>query len=49
MAVLLLAMVAPIPADPPIGGAFWTLVVPTLLFVIAFGATWMLYRRFTRD
>ena len=47
--ILPFATVAPIPAEPPIGGVLWTLVVPTLLFLIAFGATWMLYRRFSRD
>jgi hypothetical protein len=36
----------PIPAQPPIGGAFWTIAVPALLFAFSFAATWLLYRRF---
>lgn len=36
----------PLPAEPPIGGPFWELVVPALLFLIATGATVMLYRHF---
>lgn len=35
-----------IPAAPPIGGPFWTLVVPGILFSIAFVATFLLYRHF---
>ena len=38
----------PIPAEPPIDGPFWTLVLPVALFALAFLATWMLYRRFSR-
>ncbi len=40
--------VDPIPADPPVGGPLWTLVVPALLFLVAFAATYLLYRRFSR-
>ena len=39
----------PIPADPPLAGPLWTLVVPGALFAVAFLATWGLYRRFARD
>jgi hypothetical protein len=39
----------PIPAEPPIGGPFWTLVLPALLFAVAFLATFLLYRHFSRD
>ena len=39
----------PIPASPPISGAFWTLVLPALLFTVSFLATWGLYRRFSRQ
>ena len=35
-----------LPAEPPIGGPFWTVVVPAILFSIAFVATWLLYRHF---
>jgi hypothetical protein len=45
----MIAAMAPIPAEPPIGGPFWTVVVPGLLFATAFVATWLLYRRFSRD
>lgn len=39
----------PIPAEVPISGPVWTFVVPALLFGLAFVATWLLYRRFSRD
>jgi hypothetical protein len=45
----LLAVSGPMPAQPPIGGPFWTWVVPVLLFLTAFVATWMLYRHFAKD
>ena len=35
-----------IPATSPIGGPFWTLVVPAILFSISFTATLLLYRHF---
>jgi hypothetical protein len=37
---------APIPAEPPIGGPFWTLLVPALLLIFTAVATAMLYRKF---
>ena len=37
---------ARIPAEPPIGGPFWTLVVPAILFSLSFYATYRLYQRF---
>lgn len=37
---------APLPASPPIGGPFWTLVVPALLLLGAATGTILLYRRF---
>jgi len=37
-----------LPAEAPIGGPIWTVVVPALLFLIAFAATYLLYRRFAR-
>ena len=40
---------APIPAEPPIGGPVWTVIVPALLFAVALVATWLLYRHFARD
>jgi len=36
----------PLPAEPPFGGVMWSLVVPAILFLIAFGATVLLYRHF---
>lgn len=36
----------PIPAEPPIGGVLWSLVVPGLLFLVAFCATFLLYRHY---
>lgn len=37
---------APLPAEPPIGGPVWTVVVPALLFLVTAGGTWALWRRF---
>jgi len=39
-------MIERIPASPPIGGAFWTVVVPALLFLVSLAATVALYRHF---
>lgn len=39
----------PLPADPPIGGPFWSVVVPALLLGVATTATWLLYRRFSGE
>ena len=41
------AAATPIPAEPPIGGPIWAWVVPALLLLVAFGSTWLLYRRFS--
>ena len=38
-----------LPATTPLSGVFWTWVVPAALFLLAFGATWLLYRRFSKD
>jgi len=37
-----------LPATSPLGGIFWSWVVPAVLFGIAFVATWLLYRHFAR-
>jgi hypothetical protein len=47
--MILVAATLPIPADPPIDGPFWTYVLPAALFLVAFLATWGLYRRFSRE
>ncbi|HEY3176731.1 MAG TPA: hypothetical protein VGK94_13330 [Candidatus Polarisedimenticolia bacterium] len=39
-------MIERIPAEPPIGGPLWSVVVPALLVAFSFVATWLLYRRF---
>lgn len=36
----------PLPAEPPIGGPLWSVVVPALLLVLATVATVLLYRHF---
>ena len=41
-------MNAPLPVGPPLGGFFWTWVVPAALFAVAAVATVLLYRRFSR-
>ena len=38
----------PLPAEPPISGPFWTLVVPAILFLISAAATFLLYRHFLK-
>jgi len=37
---------APLPAEPPLGGPGWTVVVPALLFLVTAAGTWALWRRF---
>jgi hypothetical protein len=39
----------PLPAEPPIGGALWTVVIPALLLIGSFLGTYLLYRRFARE
>ena len=39
-------MIERIPANPPIDGALWTVVVPGLLFLVSLAATVFLYRHF---
>lgn len=38
-----------LPMESPIGGFFWTWIVPVLLFGIALTATWLLYRMFSKQ
>jgi hypothetical protein len=45
----MLAVLQPIPAEPPIGGVLWTWLVPAALFALAFIATYLLYRRFAGE
>lgn len=40
--------VAPLPAEPPIGGPLWSYVVPAALLAVAAFGTFMLYRHFAR-
>ena len=37
-----------LPAQPPIHGVLWTVVLPILLFGISFWAAYALYRRFSK-
>ena len=46
MLPLLQETIARIPAQPPLGGPVWTIVVPALLLLFTAVATAMLYRRF---
>jgi len=39
---------APLPAEPPIGGMVWTVVIPAVLLLGSFLGTYLLYRRFSR-
>ena len=38
-----------VPVAAPLTGVFWSWIVPVLLFAVAFGATWLLYKRFSKD
>jgi hypothetical protein len=40
---------APLPAQPPISGPFWSYLVPALLLLTAFLGTLLLYRHFARQ
>lgn len=40
---------APLPAEPPLGGPGWTMVVPAILFVVTAAGTWALWRRFADE
>lgn len=40
---------APLPVDPPIGGLVWTVLIPTILLLGSFVATYLLYRRFAGE
>ena len=37
---------SPIPAQPPIGGTLWSVIVPAALLLFTFVATYLLYRHF---
>jgi hypothetical protein len=37
-----------LPVASPLGGVFWTWVVPVMLFAVSALATWLLYRHFSR-
>ena len=41
--------VAPLPAQPPIGGPLWSYVIPALLLLISALGTLMLYRHFAKQ
>ena len=42
-------MMAPLPANPPIGGFVWTVVIPAILFIGSFMGTYLLYKRFSKE
>jgi hypothetical protein len=47
-AILLLQVATrtPLPAEPPISGPGWTILVPAVLFLISAVGTWSLWRHF---
>jgi hypothetical protein len=49
LGVILAVAADPIPAEPPIGGPFWTVFLPVALFGVSFLATFLLYRRFAAE
>jgi hypothetical protein len=40
--------ITPLPAEPPIGGPFWSYVVPAVLLIFSSLATYFLYRHFAK-
>ena len=40
---------APLPAEPPIGGPIWTVVIPAVLLIGSFLGTYLLYKRFSKE
>lgn len=42
------ASMAPLPADPPIAGPVWTILIPAVLFGGSFLGTYFLYKRFSK-
>ena len=42
-------MIDRIPAEPPLSGVLWTVIVPALLLAVTAVATWLLYRHFADD
>jgi hypothetical protein len=39
---------APLPAEPPIGGFVWTVLIPAALFLGSFLGTYLLYKKFSK-
>ena len=39
----------PLPAEAPISGPMWSVVLPAALLLIASGGTFLLYRRFAAE
>jgi len=39
---------APLPAEPPIGGPIWTIVIPAILFLGSLLGTYLLYQKFSK-
>jgi hypothetical protein len=39
--------VAPLPAEPPIGGPIWTILIPAVLFLGSTLGTYLLYKKFS--
>ena len=40
---------APLPAEPPIGGPIWTIIIPAVLFLGSFMGTYLLYQKFSKE
>ena len=43
------AEMAPLPAEPPIGGPVWTILIPAALFLGSVLGTYLLYKRFSTE
>ncbi len=39
----------PLPAEPPIGGPIWTIVIPAVLFLGSLLGTYLLYQKFSME
>jgi len=40
--------VTPLPAAPPLEGPLWSVIVPSLVWLVTAAATYLLYRHFAR-
>ncbi len=49
IATILASTVPPIPAETTLHGPLWSLVVPAVVFIVSFVATYLLFRHFANE